>query len=69
MKNRTMKEMNEQFKSCPMRENRYVVDGQPVIVVSHFVGQKNLNDVLYENAFDNALNDVLGNTFRTCASQ
>ena len=30
---------------------------------------KAVYDVLYENAFDNALNDVLGNTFRTCASQ
>jgi hypothetical protein len=68
MKIKSMQEMNEQFKDCPQRENRYTVDGQPVIVVSHFIGNKDLNEVLYQNAFDKALNEVLNTPIRSSAN-
>jgi hypothetical protein len=68
MKIKSMQEMNEQFKDCPQRENRYTVDGQPVIVVSHFIGNKDLNEVLYQNAFDKALNEVLNTPIQSSAN-
>ena len=41
--NRTMQEMNEQYKDCPTRESLYEIDGVKVIVVAHFTGTKDLN--------------------------
>ena len=40
MKQKTMQELNEQYKDCPQRENEYTVCGQKMIVVSHFIGEK-----------------------------
>ena len=56
MKQKTMQELNEQYKDCPQRENEYTVCGQKMIVVSHFIGDKDLDDELYRLAFDRALN-------------
>ena len=47
MKQKTMQELNEQYKDCPQRENEYTVCGQKMIVVSHFIGDKDLDDELY----------------------
>ena len=44
MKQKTMQELNEQYKDCPQRENEYTVCGQKMIVVSHFIGDKDLDD-------------------------
>ena len=33
MKQKTMQELNEQYKDCPQRENEYTVCGQKMIVV------------------------------------
>lgn len=55
MKNRTLKEMNEQFKNCPMHSNEYEIDGTKFLVHSHFIGKKKLNEVLYDISFQKAL--------------
>lgn len=54
---RTMEEMNEQYKDCPMRTAEYEVDGKKYIVHSHFVGTKDLDEVIGRIAFDLAMND------------
>ncbi|MDE6424543.1 MAG: hypothetical protein K2K89_00130 [Ruminococcus sp.] len=54
-----MQEMNEQYKDCPTRENLYEVNGMKVIIVSHFTGTKDLNEVLYRNAVDIAMSEML----------
>ena len=65
MKQKTMQELNEQYKDCPQRENEYTVCGQKMIVVSHFIGDKDLDDELYRLAFDRALNEVLNKPIRS----
>lgn len=52
-----MEEMNEQYKDCPMRTAEYEVDGKKYIVHSHFVGTKDLDEVIGRIAFDLAMND------------
>ena len=46
MKQKTMQELNEQYKDCPQRENEYTVCGQKMIVVSHFIGERAIMGVL-----------------------
>lgn len=40
MKNKTMHEMNGQFKDCSVQVNEYEVDGRIYRVTSHFIGEK-----------------------------
>ena len=60
MKNRTMQDMNEQYKSCPVHVNEYEVDGGRYRVHSHFIGDKDINDVMYRYAEDRAMREMLG---------
>lgn len=57
--NKTLKEMNDAYKDCPVRTSEYMIDGKKYIVKSHFVGVKELNDVLYRIAFEQAMDEVL----------
>ena len=41
-----MQEMDELYKDCPMHTNTYEVDGVKHKVVSHFVGDRDINDVM-----------------------
>ncbi|MDE5620163.1 MAG: hypothetical protein K2I80_06540 [Ruminococcus sp.] len=54
-----MQEMDEQFKDCPVRTNTYEVDGVKHTVVSHFVGNRNINDVMFNYAYNRILNEML----------
>ena len=56
---RTMQEMDEQYKSCPIHTNTYEVDGVKHTVTSHFVGEKNINDVMFDYAYHRTLNEML----------
>ena len=60
MKNRTMQEMNEQYKDCPVQVNEYEVGGRHYRVHSHFIGDKDINDVIYRYAEDKAMSEMLG---------
>ena len=51
--------MNDAYKDCPVRTSEYTIDGKKYIVKSHFVGAKELNDVLYRIAFEQAMDEVL----------
>lgn len=55
----TMQEMNEQFKDCPFHVNTYVVDGTRCIVTSHYIGDKDINDVMMKYAEDRAMSEML----------
>ncbi len=58
MKNkRTLAEMNELHKDKPFRESVYEIDGKLYAVTSHFVGEKNVDKVLFELAFKKAFNE------------
>ena len=60
MKNKTMQEMNEQYKDCPVQVNTYEEDGHTYRVHSHFIGVKDINDVMYRYAEDRAMSEMLG---------
>ena len=60
MKNRTMQEMNEQYKDCHVQVNNYEVDGRTYIVHSHFIGDRDINDVMYQYAENKAMSEMLG---------
>ena len=59
MNNKTLQEMTDAYKDCPVRTSEYTIDGKKYIVKSHFVGAKELNDVLYRIAFEQAMDEVL----------
>ncbi len=58
MKNRTMQEMDEQYKSCPVHTNTYEIEGVKHTVISHFVGDKDINDVMFDYAYNRVLNEI-----------
>lgn len=60
MKNKTMQEMNEQFKDCPVQQNIYEVNGRKYRVTSHFIGNRDINDVIYNYAVNRAVGEMLG---------
>ena len=59
MNNKTLQEMNDAYKDCPVRTAEYTIDGKKYIVKSHFVGAKKLDDVLYRIAFEQAMDEAL----------
>lgn len=59
MNNKTLQEMNDAYKDCPVRTSEYTIDGKKYIVKSHFVGAKKLDDVLYRIAFEQAMGEAL----------
>lgn len=59
-KNRTMQDMNEQYKNCPVHINTYEVDGRTYRVHSHFIGEKDINDVMYNYAVNRAMGEMCG---------
>ena len=65
MKNRTMQEMNEQYKNCPVQVNTYEVGGRTYRVHSHFIGDKDINDVMYRYVEDRAMSEMLGIVAKT----
>ena len=59
MKKTTLNELNEMYKDAPKRTSEYEIDGKMFIVTSHFVGNKNLDKVLYDIAFRRACEETL----------
>ena len=59
MKNRTMQDLNEQYINCPVQIIEYEVDGRLYRVHSHFIGDKDINDVMYRYAEDRAMSEML----------
>ena len=59
MNNMTLKELNERYKNCPKRTAEYEIDGKKFVVTRHFVGNTNLDKVLYNIAFRRACEETL----------
>jgi len=60
MKNKSMQEMNEQFRDCPFQVNDYEIDGRIYHVTSHFVSDKDVNEVIRQYAENKAISEILG---------
>ena len=59
MKDKTMFELNDTYKDCPVRTAEYTIGGKKYAVKSHFVGEKILKDVLYRIAFQKVMDETL----------
>ena len=59
MKKRNAKELNEQFRECPKQEREFEIEGRKYIVVSHYTGEKDLDEVVYRNAYAQAMKELL----------
>ena len=60
MKNKmTMFELNEKYSACPVRVSEYEIDGKKYVVHSHFIGNKDIDKVILEIAFNKAISETL----------
>ena len=59
MKTANAKELNDKFKDCPTQMTEIEIEGRKYVVISHFTGQKGLDDVVYKNAYKQAMDEVL----------
>lgn len=55
----TMFELNEKYSACPTRTSEYEIDGKKYVVHSHFVGNKDIDKVISEIAFNKAMSETL----------
>ena len=54
-KKETLAEKVVRYKDKPTDTATYEIEGQTFIVTAHFVGEKNLDKVIYDHAFHRAL--------------
>ena len=60
MKNKmTMFELNEKYSAYPTRTSKYEIDGKKYVVHSHFIGNKDIDKVISEIAFNKAVAETL----------
>lgn len=59
MKTTNAKELNEKFKDCPTQTAEIEVEGRKYIVIRHFIGTKDLDEVVYRNAYNQAMCELL----------
>ena len=57
MKN-TLQELIQKFKDFPTAQKEYEIDDRKYTVVSHFVGDKNVNEILLGLAKKQAYNEI-----------
>lgn len=57
-KKETIAEMMERYKDKPTDTATYEIEGQIFIVTAHFVGDKNLDKVLHDHAFQRAMEET-----------
>ena len=58
MRTTTLTELNEKYRDCPVRTNRYLIDNKEYIVHSHFCGNKDSDKIISTIAFNRAMSDV-----------
>ena len=54
-----MQEMDELYKDRPTHTNTYEVDGVKHTVISHFIGDRDINDVMLGYAFNKVVNEMM----------
>jgi hypothetical protein len=59
MEKNNIKKREEQLKDFPQKTTTQEIDGCKYIVHSHFVGEKDLDEVMKNIAFETALNSSL----------
>ena len=56
---KTVQTLEEQFKGCPERVSVYEIGGCKYTVHSHFVGDKVLDEVMEQLAYDAAMKETV----------
>ena len=60
MKNKmTLFDLNKKYADCPVTVSEYEIEGKKYIVHSHFVGNKDIDKVISEIAFNRAITEIL----------
>ena len=54
----TLQELTQKFKDFPTAQKEYEIDDKKYIVVSHFVGNKNINEILIKLAQKQAYSEM-----------
>lgn len=54
----TLQELTQLFKDFPTKKNQYEIDDRKYIVISHFVGNKAINEVLTRLAIKQAYSEI-----------
>ena len=52
-------ELNEKYKDCKTESHEYLIGKQRCVVMRHYCGDKDLNEVLYHNDFERAFSEVM----------
>ena len=52
----------EQHKNCPVKTAEYIIDDKKYIVHAHFVGEKDVDTVIRNIAFSQAMNETFSET-------
>ena len=55
-------EYAEQHKDCPVKTAEYIIDDKKYIVHAHFVGEKDVDIVIRNIAFNRAMNETFSET-------
>ena len=55
----TMFELNEKYSAYPTKTSEYEIDGKKYVVHSHFIGNKDIDKVISEIAFNKAVAETL----------
>ena len=53
-----MKEMNKSHEQKPMTRRKYEIGGRKYFVISHYVGEKDIDEVIYRLAEKQAYADI-----------
>ena len=53
-----LQELKQEFLNFSTSQNEYVVNDKKYIVVSHFVGNKNINEILIKLAQEQAYSEM-----------
>jgi len=57
-----MFEMNEQNKYCSVSVTEQIIEGKKYIITSHFIGEKDIDTVIRNIAFNRAMNEAFSET-------
>ena len=63
MKGTILKELNAKYEFFPVFVREYEIDNKKYVVHAHFVGSKNIDDVILSIAFRLAMNETLHDPF------
>ena len=58
MKTTNAKELNDKFKDCPTQEQEFEIEGKKYMIISHYTCKKDLDEVVYRNAYNQAMDEV-----------